>query len=157
MGWSVVGVDWSSHAVALANEAAARRGLDARFLAADTTTWRPAKPFDLVLSTYVLLGGGDANARILQTALGALKPGGTLLVVEWDVSMAEVWHFDADELLSVEQIVSLLPDLTIETVEVRHFPEMFDADDPRAHAGRDANVAVVRAGAICVKNPAPAN
>ena len=144
MGWSVVGVDWSQHAVALANEAAAQRRLDARFLAADTTAWQPAEPFDLVVSTYAL-PGGNANARILATASGALNPGGVLLVVEWDVSMADVWHFDADELLSVEQIVSLLPDLAIETAEVRHIPDIFDADDPRAYAGRDANVAVVRA------------
>jgi 2-polyprenyl-3-methyl-5-hydroxy-6-metoxy-1,4-benzoquinol methylase len=143
-GWSVLGVDFSEHAVTLANAVAEQRGLDARFLVADTTAWRPDEQFELVLSTFAL-PGGDGNARVMSTAAAALKPGGTLLVAEWDASMAEVWHFDADELLTPEQIVAILPELDIVQAEVRHIPDMFDADDPRAYAGTSANVALVRA------------
>ncbi len=144
-GWSVLGVDWSEHAVALANEAAAQRSLDARFIAADTTMWQPQEQFDLVISTYALPGGDD-NLRILRTAVQALAPGGTLIIVEWDKSMAAVWGMDADEFVTVDDIVELLPGLTIEKAEVRHVPDMFaDAEDPRGHAGPAADVAFVRA------------
>lgn len=144
-GWSVLGVDWSDHAIDLANRVAADRGLDAHFVVADTTLWTANERFDLVLSTYALPGGED-NRRILQTACNALATGGTVIVAEWDVSMAEVWDFDADELMSVEQIVGLLPGMTIEKAEVRHIRDMFpDTDDPRSYAGPAADVAFVRA------------
>ena len=144
-GWSVLGVDWSEHAVTLANEAAAQRSLDARFIAADTTMWQPQEQFDLVISTYALPGGDD-NLRILRTAVQALAPGGTLIIVEWDKSMAAVWGMDADEFVTVGDIVELLPGLTIEKAEVRHVSDMFaDAEDPRGHAGPAADVAFVRA------------
>ena len=144
-GWSVLGMDWSEHAVSLANEATAQRGLDARFVAGDTTKWEPPERFDLVISTYALPGGEDSE-RVLRTAVQAVAEGGTLMVAEWDASMAEVWSFDAEDLMTVEGIVALLPDLVIEKAEVRHVPDMFaDADDPRGHAGAAANVAFVRA------------
>jgi 2-polyprenyl-3-methyl-5-hydroxy-6-metoxy-1,4-benzoquinol methylase len=144
-GWSVLGVDWSEHAVRLANETATEYRLNARFVAADTTQWRPSDKFDLVISTYALPGGEDSR-RILQTAVDALAAGGTLIVAEWDASMAEVWNFDADDLLTVERIVALLPGLAIEKAEVRHMPDMFtEANDPRGHTGAAANVAFVRA------------
>lgn len=143
-GWSVLGVDFSEHAVALANDAAQQRNLDARFQVADTTVWQPEGQFDLVVSTFAL-PGGDANACVLSTAASSLAPGGTLLVAEWDQSMAEVWHFAADELVTVEQIVAMLPGLDIIRAEVRHISDMFGADDPRAYAGPSAEVVFVRA------------
>lgn len=144
-GWSVVGVDWAEHAVELAARSAQEKGLDTEFYVGDITTWEPPAKFDLVISTYALPGGEDSE-RVLRTAVQAVAEGGTLMVAEWDASMAEVWSFDAEDLMTVEGIVALLPDLVIEKAEVRHVPDMFaDADDPRGHAGAAANVAFVRA------------
>ena len=144
-GWSVVGVDWAEHAVALAMRAARERGLDATFYVGDITTWEPPATFDLVISTYAL-PGGEGSRRALQTAMKGLAPGGTLLVVEWDGSMSAVWEFDEDELMTAQQIADLLPGLQIEKAEVRHLENAFKSDDdPRAHAGPSANVAFVRA------------
>ena len=143
-GWSVVGVDWSEHAIALATRSAREKGLDAKFYVDDITTWEPATRFDLVINTYSLPGGED-SARALQTAQRALAPGGTLLVAEWDKSMSEVWGFEEDELLSPAQIADLLSGLEIEKTEVRRIENVFSADDPRTQGGTSANVAFVRA------------
>jgi SAM-dependent methyltransferase len=144
-GWSVVGVDWAGHAIELAIQAAADRGLDATFVVGDITGWEPPAEFDLVISTYALPGGDD-NRRALQTAFGALAQGGTLIVAEWDRSMSQVWGFGEDELMTPERIVALLPGLEIEKAEVRHVENAFPSpDDPRGEEGSAANVAFVRA------------
>jgi 2-polyprenyl-3-methyl-5-hydroxy-6-metoxy-1,4-benzoquinol methylase len=143
-GWSVVGVDWAEHAIQLATQSAREGGLDATFYVADTTDWQPPTEFDLVISTYALPGGKEGK-RTLQTAQKALAPGGTLLVAEWDKSMAEVWGFAEDELLSPQEIVELLPSLEIEKAQVRRLENAFPLDDPRGQHGSSANVALVRA------------
>lgn len=144
-GWSVVGVDWSARAIALAQQAAAQRGLDAAFEVGDVTTWRPPRQFDLVINTYALPGGA-ASEKVLQTAVSALAPGGVLLVAEWDRSMAAVWNLDPAELMTPEQIAGLLPTLHIEQAAVRTIEDMFaQPDDRRGHAGAAANIAFVRA------------
>jgi SAM-dependent methyltransferase len=144
-GWSVLGVDWVEYAIEQATEVAAARGLDAQFVVADITSWQPPEMFDLVIITYAL-PGGEESGRALQTAMCALAEGGTLIVAEWDQSMAEGWGFDLDELPTPEEIVDMLPGLDIEAAEVRTFPDMFDAtDDVRGQRGPGANVAFVRA------------
>ena len=143
-GWSVVGVDWAERAIEFATRSAQEKGLAATFYVGDITNWHPPARFDLVISTYALPGGNDSK-QALQTALKALSQGGTLLVAEWDKSMSEVWNFAADELMSPEQIIELLPELEIEKAGVRRLQDVFSADDPRAEQGSSANLAFVRA------------
>lgn len=144
-GWSVVGVDWARVAIDLATDSARAKGLDALFHVADIRTWKPSAQFDLVFSTYALPGGEDSK-RALDTAAQALAPGGTLLIAEWDRSMADLWGFSEDELSSPEEIVALLAGLEIEKAEVRNLKGLFASpDDPRAFYGSEARVAVVRA------------
>jgi hypothetical protein len=71
------------------------------------------------------------------------SPGGTLLVADWDRSMAEMWPFDAQDLATPEEIAELLVGLLIERQEVRQI-EAFAKDDPRASSGTTAKVAFVR-------------
>lgn len=144
-GWSVVGVDWAEQAISLARQAAADQGLDVTFIVADIARWKPTREFDLVISTYAL-PGGEMSRRVLETAAAALAGGGTLLVIEWDHSMSEIWGFDDGALLSPDQIVALLSGLEIEKAEVRHIEDAFPAsDDPRSQQSSSANVAFVRA------------
>ncbi len=145
-GWTVTGVDWSEEAVRLATEAAAAKGIDARFMVGDVTTWEPPEQYDLVISTYALPAGDDARTAI-RTARSALAEGGTLLVVEWDVSMREVWEFfEEGDFLPLQEMTEILSDLTIEKAEVRRISEMFsDPEDMRYEFGREANIAVMRA------------
>lgn len=144
-GWSVTGLDWSEEAVRLANEAAAMGKLDAHFVTDDITSWKPTETFDLVITTYALPTGDDARLA-LRTAVSALAEGGTLLVVEWDVSMQEAWGFDDGDFLPESAMLEILSDLIIEKAEVRRISEMFsDPGDDRYEAGREANIAVVQA------------
>jgi SAM-dependent methyltransferase len=143
LGWVVVGVDWADRALGLADVVARRAGLDATFIVADTTKWKPERPFDLVISTYALPGGEDSR-RVLATAVDAVAPGGTLIIAEWDKSMAEVWGFDEADFMTPDEIVPLLSGLEIDRAEVRRI-EIFGKEDPRAYAGTKANVILVRA------------
>lgn len=146
-GWSVLGVDWAGHAIALAREAARAQGAGAEFVVRDITTWEPPRRFDLVISTYALPGGEESRLA-LTTATKALAQGGTLIVAEWDRSMAQVWDWgdEGDALMTPEQIASLLAGLVIKKCEVRRFNNMFDdPQDLRGSQGAAANVALVRA------------
>jgi len=144
-GWSVMGVDWSEVAISLATESAARQKLDVSFEVSDVTSWKPPETYDLVITTYALPTGEDARTA-LRTAASALADGGVLLVVEWDVSMQKEWGFDDGDFMPLSDITETLSDLTIEKAEVRRISEMFsDPDDYRYSAGREANIAFVRA------------
>ena len=144
-GWQVTGVDCAASAIALARAAARSQGLDARFLCADFSDWQPDASYDLVISTYALPGGA-AGQRTLRKAAQALRPGGTLLVAEWDRSMSAVWGIDAEELTTAAELAAALPELIIEHAERRRIPDMFsDPADPRAQAGAAASIAFLRA------------
>ncbi|MEM7656378.1 MAG: class I SAM-dependent methyltransferase [Bacteroidota bacterium] len=117
-GWRGLGIDWSAYAVDLANQAAEMDGLQVRFAEGDITSWKTEDQFDLVISTYALPGGKDSE-KTLQTAVGALKPGGILLVAEWDVSMATAWKMSEEELVSLSQLTQWLSPLEVEQAEVR--------------------------------------
>ncbi len=144
-GWQVTGIDCSAHAIRLARAAAQEKGLGARFLCADFCDWQPDASYDLVISTYALPAGA-AGQRTLRKAAQALRPGGTLLVAEWDRSMSAVWGIDAEELTTVAALAAALPDLIIEQAAVRCIPDMFtDSADPRAQAGAAASIAFLRA------------
>ena len=144
-GWQVTGIDCSAHAITLARAAARSQGLDARFLCADFSDWQPDASYDLVISTYALPAGA-AGQRTLRKAAQALRPGGTLLVAEWDRSMSTVWGVDQEEFTTVAALAAALPDLIIEQAAVRCIPDMFtDPADPRAQAGAAASIAFLRA------------
>lgn len=141
-GWEATGVDISPEAIRLANHAARQQNLPARFVTADITTWEPDQQFDLVVSTYALPGGADSH-KVMRTATQALKPGGTLIVVEWDHSMAERWAMGPDDLPSPSDLAAMVPGLTIESAESRAVADMLR--DDAHHAGVDATIAFLRA------------
>ena len=150
-GWTVVGVDFAERAIELARKAAKASGLDATFVVADTISWVPTGTFDLVFSAFALPHGDDARS-VVEKAARVLAPGGTLLIAEGDRSMAAVWHFPADELVTVEDLTGWLKGLEIEKAEVRQI-EAFAENDPRGEATRVATVALVRARRL--PRPAP--
>lgn len=143
-GWRVIGVDWSEQAVFLAERAAFTAKVNARFEIADAAAWNGNGTFDLVMSTFALPSGGHAT-RVIRNARRLLAPGGTLLVTEWDRSMAQRWESSPCVLQDAAAIVALLPDLEIHTAEVRHIPTIFEPTDPRAAHGRWGDVTVVKA------------
>lgn len=143
-GWQVTGIDWSEHAVFLAERAAWREGVTARFEVADARNWMGQHRFDLVISTFALPAGGD-GVTILRNAARHVAPGGTLVVAEWDRSMAAHWGFRPCDLHTAEAIAAVLKGFEVPRAETRRVTELFVAEDPRATHGLWADLAVVHA------------
>ena len=152
-GWSVLGVDVSPQAVALARREAACRRLDAAFEVGELPGWTSERRFDLVVSTFALPEGAAGDATLRQAA-ALVKPGGELVVAEWDISMQETWGWSGLDLFSAERIVRHLPGLEIRTAEVRDLTDLYLEGDPRAGqlATNSANAAVVRAARPSLKD-----
>lgn len=144
MGWSVTGIDWAEEAIRLANQEAAAKGLDANFFAGDTTKWLPPGQYDLVYSTFAMPEGAGL-ARALRLMAAALKPGGTLIINEWDKKMAAIWGFDEDELVSPAMLVAGLTDLEIDEAETRHVQNAFANDELRGGQNSEAYIVFVLA------------
>jgi SAM-dependent methyltransferase len=126
-GWDATGIDASAGVIRLATDAAREAGLEVRFITADILGWEPDRQYDLVILTYALPGGGRSH-KVMGVAIRALKPGGTLIAVEWDHSMAERWNLDPDAFPAPADLASMVPGLTIETAESRTMSQMTDRD-----------------------------
>ena len=151
-GWSVTGVDWSEEAVRLANSEAEARDLDAAFFAGDSTKWIPPGQYDLVYSTFALPEGAGMS-KALKMMAQALKPGGTLIINEWDKKMAAIWDFDEEELLSSELLAAELGDLEIEAAETRHVVNAFADDEMRGGNNDEAYIVFVKARKPAIISP----
>ncbi|MDA0262569.1 MAG: class I SAM-dependent methyltransferase [Chloroflexi bacterium] len=114
MGWQVTGVDWAEAAVEMARITADKEGLAASFIAADITEWKPPRQYDLVVSTYALPSAGRQRKKAINTAIASLAPGGTLLLLEWDVSSPGQRDWDPKDLVSVNELTGYLSELTID-------------------------------------------
>lgn len=79
-GWQVTAVDFSHVAVARGRARSDELQLDIEWHVGDVTLWRPDGHFDLVLISYLHLPA-DERMNVLTTAVDALGPGATLLVV----------------------------------------------------------------------------
>lgn len=143
-GWEVTGIDWSERAIFLAERAAFKAGIRARFEIADAAEWSAPQPFDLVVCTYALPSGGH-GAAVIRRAARAVAPGGVLIIADWHHSMAPMWDLSGCELHNPERIRAAISCLVVDRAEVRHIPDLFDSGDPRAAHGRWADIALVRA------------
>ncbi len=143
-GWQVTGIDFAEEAVFLAERAAWKAGVSARFHVGDALHWTETNRYDLVVSTFALPDGGRAIA-FLRNACRAVVPGGTILIVEWNTSMAKPWGFRESELFTPTGISAALEGFEIRRQEVVRVERFFTVDDPRADHGLWAEIAVVRA------------
>ena len=79
-GFQVEILDYSSEGLEAARQWAAECGVSVGLTQADVTTWAwPQGDYDAVVSVYLHLQAGDRD-RIHRAMLGALKPGGYLIV-----------------------------------------------------------------------------
>ncbi len=114
-GWDATGVDFSAVALDKARQLAHERGVSVTWVHADTTTWEPTGPFDLVLVLYLHLAPQHRRV-VLRRMAGHLGPGGVLLVVGHDVAnLAEGYGGpqDPDILYSPAAIVDDLEGLVV--------------------------------------------
>ncbi|HEX7096170.1 MAG TPA: class I SAM-dependent methyltransferase [Acidimicrobiales bacterium] len=122
-GWDVTAIDISTVAVDRARRAAEAAGVTIEWVCADVTTTPPAPAaYDLVTLQYPALPRSDA---VIDGLLGAVAPGGTLLIT-WHVLTDEhVAHLcergiDPAEYVHVHDVVARLGDgWEIEVNEIR--------------------------------------
>lgn len=133
-GWRVTATDISASALARVGAAAGRRGLDIELLHRDANDVHAfeAGGFDLVSMQYGSVHR-TPDARALSNLLGAVAPGGTLLVVGHDLTpmrapvdvTSQTRMFDPDAFVGVEEIAGALadsPEWVVEVNELRPRP-----------------------------------
>jgi SAM-dependent methyltransferase len=136
LGWDVLGVDYSEVAIAKARDRAKRDGVSVEFVAADLLDLEPEpEAYDLVLLLYLHLPP-DERRLVLAKAVGALAPGGTLILLGHDlVNLTEGVGGPSDPglLYTPDEIAGELPGLTIEKAE-RVLRDVADEDRPAIDA-----------------------
>jgi SAM-dependent methyltransferase len=107
-GWAVTGIDIAPSAIALAEQAARNAAVSVGFQVADLTEWSPPRTFDLVLSTYALPPKGPGRSQALAMAAASVAPGGTILVTEFDQSLALDGGWADRDLVDIDELASHL-------------------------------------------------
>ncbi|NES16001.1 MULTISPECIES: class I SAM-dependent methyltransferase [Micromonospora] len=124
-GWRVTAVDFAPVAVERGRELAAARGVPVEWRVADVTAYRPVPgSYELVLISYLHLPAPDL-AGVLDSARGALRPGGTLVVVGHDLANLRGGTGgpqDPAVLLTPEAVVDGLAGLRIQRAETARRP-----------------------------------
>ena len=119
-GWRTTGVDFSDVALAKAERLAANRGVEVEWVLADVLEHEPERgAFELVAVLYLQLPH-EQLAEVLHTSVGALAPGGTLVVLGHDTTNLTHGHGgprDASVLFTPEDVVPQLERLVVERAE----------------------------------------
>lgn len=113
-GWSVVGVDLVPKAIEIA-WSATDPSLDISYEIGDMTSWISDTGFDLVLISYAIPKTGGARETVIAHSYDHLKPGGTLIIGDFDATTMS-WG-KTDDLATVEGMTELLSRFDIVTVE----------------------------------------
>ena len=112
-GWVVTGLDIAENAVAGARAAADTAGIEAEFGQSDLRSWVPEETYDLVISTYALPARGPGRRAALAAAVAAVAPGGTLLVAEFDSSLADEGWMAERDLVTTDELVESVGGLVV--------------------------------------------
>lgn len=120
-GWIVTAVDASAGAIAeaRAQAAAARVEHTIVFYQADLASWTPASRYDLVFCTFALPARGMGRSRMLDMAAAAVASGGTILLTEFDTSLAREGWMAEKYLVSVEELERHLSGFRVDRADVR--------------------------------------
>ena len=123
-GWSVTGVDVSAVALERAAAHADDAGCRIEWIRQDLAEWIPEPQYDLVSAQFLhsdVMAWQDA----LRPAVGAVRPGGTLLIVGHHPDGLPPWgsHHSHDKFFTAEQAARELgigdPDWKVETMDSR--------------------------------------
>jgi SAM-dependent methyltransferase len=151
-GWDVTGLDFAGVGLAKAEQLAAEKGVTGTWITADATTWEPPHTFDLVLVFYLQLPA-DQRGRALRTAVRALAPGGTFLLVCHDLLNLAEGHGGPQDPVVLTTTEDVLDDLAaaeialeveLVTERAEHVDRVVETDD----GGRTAIDTFVRARRI---------
>jgi len=128
-GWDVTGIDLAPNAIAAARAVAAEHEINARFETANASRWRPDQSYDLIVSSFALPDDRAARAPAFAMMKDALAWGGTVLIKDFDATMARFPHFDAFELVTVDELEQAFAGLEVERSEVVTTPAHVESDD----------------------------
>ena len=103
----------------MAGVAAARPGVEVTFETADVRSWTPPQTYDFVVSTYALPPAGKGREHALAVATRAVAPGGTILIAEFDVSLAATGWMAAENLASLDELTTAVAGFDIGLAELR--------------------------------------
>lgn len=128
-GWTVGGVDISE--TALAEARATARGADVRLLleVQDITRWRPRHRYDLVVSTFALPARGSGRSRMLEMAVDAVAPGGTIVIRELDTSLGHEGWMAQKHLVSIGELERAVDGFRVSRAAVRLCRHMHGHDE----------------------------
>lgn len=116
-GWRVTAADFSEVALRMARSLAARRRTAVDWIEADLLAWTPpVRAYDLVCVLYLQLPAPERRT-VLARAAGAVRDGGTLLVVGHDLlNLTEGWGgpTQPDVLFTPDDVVAEIGDLRVE-------------------------------------------
>lgn len=119
-GWRVTGVDFSDVALGKAERLAASRSVEVEWVLADVLEYAPKREaFDLVTALYLQLPHEEL-ASVLRSAVDALAPEGTLIVLGHDTTNLTEGlggPRDASVLFTPEDVVPQLEGLAVERAE----------------------------------------
>jgi 2-polyprenyl-3-methyl-5-hydroxy-6-metoxy-1,4-benzoquinol methylase len=119
-GWRVTGVDFSDVALGKAERLAASRSVEVEWVLADVLEYAPKREaFDLVTALYLQLPHEEL-ASVLRSAIDALAPEGTLIVLGHDTTNLTEGlggPRDASVLFTPEDVVPQLSGLAVERAE----------------------------------------
>ena len=119
-GWTVTGVDFSRNGLEKGRALAAHHDVEVEWVLADVIAHElPAYAFDLVVILYLHLARDDF-AAVLEHAVDALAPGGTLLVVGHDITNPTDGYGgpqDTSVLYGPDDVVGSIGELIVEKAE----------------------------------------
>ena len=119
-GWRVTAVDFSDVALEKARRLAGSRGVEVEWVLADVLDFAPERQaFDLVALLYLQLPHEELG-RAVGAAVGAVAPGGTMLVLGHDTRNLSEGHGgpkDVSVLYTPENVVAWMDDLVVERAE----------------------------------------
>ena len=158
---SVVGIDLADSALAYAQERRAESGRsNVRFEQADVRTWRDptGEPFDAVVGRLILFHLPTQAEEIVRHHAGQLRPGGTVLMMDFDIggarsepsvpllAQARQWIMDAFARSGADPVIGaklerILRSAGLSGVRSMGLAAYLDADNP---AGPQLLAGVVR-------------
>lgn len=118
-GWRVHGVDASADALDGLWQAARASGAPLSLEVADLASWQPRATYDLVVSSFSLPARGSGRSRMLEAAVAAVSPGGTILVSELDVSLAREGWMAEKHLVSLDELERYVDGFRVNRSSVR--------------------------------------
>ena len=144
-GWDVTALDFSQ--VALDKGRTLAADVDVEWICADATTWNRTDTYDLVVIAYLQLPAAERREAV-RRGFGALRPGGTFLLVCHDTSnLTEGTGGPQDEsvLLTADDVLSDLADEDFEVLRAERVERNVSVSDEHGgEAERTAYDCLVR-------------